>query len=203
VALHARTAEQLYSGQARWQAITELKQQVTQIPVLGNGDIWEAHDALRMMRTTGCDGVVVGRGCLGRPWLFRDLVRVFDGQEIDAPPNLGGVAEIMIRHAGMLCEWFQEGYAMRTFRKHCTWYTKGFRSAPQLVAKMMKIETLSDLQAILAVINPDEPFPFKNLRTPRGKRRKKQKVSLPDGYLDNLDDDTPPVAAAENATSGG
>jgi nifR3 family TIM-barrel protein len=203
VALHARTAEQLYSGQARWSAIRELKERVQTIPVLGNGDIWEAHDALRMMRTTGCDGVVVGRGCLGRPWLFRDLVHVFEGREIEAPPNLGGVAAIMLQHAGMLCEWFQEGYAMRTFRKHCTWYTKGFRSAPRLVDRMMKIETLADLKEILADIDVDEPFPYKNLRTPRGKRRKKQRVSLPDGYLDHLDDDTPPLAAAESATSGG
>jgi tRNA-dihydrouridine synthase len=73
VALHARTAAQLYSGTARWETIAALKAAVRSIPVLGNGDVWEAEDALRMMRITGCDGVVVGRGCLGRPWLFRDL----------------------------------------------------------------------------------------------------------------------------------
>ena len=89
VALHARTAAQLYDGEARWEAIAALKAQVTTIPVLGNGDVWEADDALRMMRPTGCDGVVVGRGCLGRPWLFRDLADVFDGRPVQAPPLLG------------------------------------------------------------------------------------------------------------------
>ena len=85
VALHARTAAQLYDGEARWEAIAELKQAVTRIPVLGNGDVWEAEDALRMMRATGCDGVIVGRGCLGRPWLFRDLASVFDGPRAGEP----------------------------------------------------------------------------------------------------------------------
>jgi nifR3 family TIM-barrel protein len=203
VALHARTAEQLYHGEARWDAITQLKQEVRTIPVLGNGDIWEAHDALRMMRETGCDGVVVGRGCLGRPWLFRDLACVFDGREVPKPPTLGEVAQVMLDHARLLCQWFPEIHAMRGFRKHCTWYTKGFRGAHKLVERLMTIESFADLNVALKDINPDEPFPFKNLRTPRGKRRKKQRVSLPAGYLDNLDDDTPPIAAAELAGSGG
>ncbi|HEY0138528.1 MAG TPA: tRNA dihydrouridine synthase DusB, partial [Nannocystis sp.] len=99
VGLHARTAAQGYSGTARWAAIARLKQHVTRIPVLGNGDIWEASDALRMMRETGCDGVIVGRGCLGRPWLFRDLNDVFHGREPRNPPTLGEVVDIMITHA--------------------------------------------------------------------------------------------------------
>ena len=79
VALHARTAAQAYSGQADWSAIARLKEAVTTVPVLGNGDIWSAEDALEMVRQTGCDGVVVGRGCLGRPWLFTDLAAAFAG----------------------------------------------------------------------------------------------------------------------------
>jgi nifR3 family TIM-barrel protein len=129
VALHARTAAQLYDGQARWQAIRELKQAVTRIPVLGNGDIWEAEDALRMLRETGCDGVVVGRGCLGRPWLFRDLADVMDGREPQNPPPLGEIVVIMLRHARLLAEWSGEGPAMRAFRRHASWYTKGFRGS--------------------------------------------------------------------------
>ena len=97
------------------------------IPVLGNGDIWEAKDALLMMRQTGCDGVVVGRGCLGRPWLFRDLADVFEGRSPQAPPNFGGVADVMIKHAELLSSWIGEDVAMRTFRRHTTWYTKGFK----------------------------------------------------------------------------
>src|SRR5512134_2134874 len=116
VGLHARTAAQLYDGEARWEAIAELKRTVTRIPVLGNGDIWEAQDALRMMRTTGCDGVVVGRGCLGRPWLFRDLADVFAGREPQDPPRLGAVAAIMREHALLLSEWLGEDTAIRSFR---------------------------------------------------------------------------------------
>ncbi|HWX23924.1 MAG TPA: tRNA dihydrouridine synthase DusB, partial [Vicinamibacteria bacterium] len=108
VGLHARTAAQLYNGEARWEAIARLKAAVSRIPVFGNGDIWEAEDALRMMRTTGCDGVIVGRGCLGRPWLFRDLADVFDGREPQDPPNLGGVVDVMREHARLLVGWLGE-----------------------------------------------------------------------------------------------
>src|SRR5690606_10244256 len=131
VGLHARTAAQLYDGEARWDAIATLKREVS-IPVLGNGDIWEAEDALRMMRMTGCDGVIVGRGCLGRPWLFRDLAHVFDGRAPQNPPNMGEVMSIMLRHAELLADWFGERMAVRSFRKHTTWYTKGFRGSAAL-----------------------------------------------------------------------
>src|SRR5690606_17692530 len=82
VALHARTAAQHYSGQARWESIARLKETVRTIPVLGNGDIWSAEDAVAMVAETGCDGVVVGRGCQGRPWLFTDLVAAFAGSDV-------------------------------------------------------------------------------------------------------------------------
>ena len=203
VALHARTAAQLYHGSANWDYIAKLKQAVKTIPVLGNGDIWEARDALRMMRETGCDGVVVGRGCLGRPWLFRDLADVFAGTEQQAPPNLGEIADLMLEHAAMLSEWYDEAYAMKTFRKHCTWYVKGFRNASRLIPLLMQIESLNDLAVVLWSVNRDEPFPLQKLRTPRGKRRKKQKVALPHGFLDNLDDPCPPGKKAETSSSGG
>src|SRR5439155_9454573 len=120
VGLHARTAAQLYHGQADWDAIATLKQSL-RIPVFGNGDIWEAEDALRMMRQTGCDAVIVGRGCLGRPWLFRDLVDVFSGRSPSNPPNFGSVIEVMFRHARLLSGWFGERLAMRSFRRHGSW----------------------------------------------------------------------------------
>ena len=201
VALHARTAAQLYDGEARWAAIGELKQAVTRIPVLGNGDIWEAEDALRMMRATGCDGVVVGRGCLGRPWLFRDLADVMDGRAPRNPPPLGEVVQIMLRHARLLAEWSGEGSAMRAFRRHASWYTKGFRGSAQKRARLMQVRTLEELTAVLAELDPGEPFPASCMRVPRGKSAGTQKVSLPDGYLDQLDDDTPPEA--EDITDGG
>ncbi|HEX2734020.1 MAG TPA: tRNA dihydrouridine synthase DusB [Polyangiaceae bacterium] len=191
VALHARTAAQLYDGEARWDAIAELKQAL-KIPVLGNGDIWEAHDALRMMRKTGCDGVVVGRGCLGRPWLFRDLAAVFDGKEPDNPPQLGEVVRIMLLHARWLCEWFGEGPAVRAFRRHTTWYTKGFRGSAAFRQEFMQVRSLAELEAVAARLPKDTPFPPDAIRVPRGKSSGTQTVSLPDGYLDELSDATPP-----------
>jgi nifR3 family TIM-barrel protein len=205
VAMHARTAAQLYAGEARWEAIAALVEQVGSIPVLGNGDIWEAWDALRMMRETGCAGVVVGRGCLGRPWLFRDLADVFAGREPEDPPSLGEVARIMIDHAERLAGWMGERFGLRNFRKHATWYTKGFPDSTRLRDALIRIESLAELRAILDGVDPRVPFPPHAMRLPRGKRGGTQRVALPDGYLDDLADATPPVAelAAAEAVSGG
>jgi nifR3 family TIM-barrel protein len=198
VALHARTAAQLYDGHARWDAIAELKQAVRTIPVLGNGDIWEAEDALRMMRQTGCDGVVVGRGCLGRPWLFRDLADVFEGRSPADPPKLGAVAEVMLEHAQRLCAWVGEPHGVRMFRKHATWYTKGFRGSARARNELVRASTLDELRRLLAGLDPEQRFPPTAIRVPRGKTGGTQKVALPDGYLDQLDDDTPPEAEDDN-----
>ncbi len=197
VALHARTAAQLYDGEARWEAIAELKQRVD-IPVLGNGDIWEAKDALRMLRATGCDGVVVGRGCLGRPWLFRELAAVMNGEPTPAPPKLGEVLDVMLEHAERLAQWMGEGPAMRAFRRHTSWYTKGFRGSAQLRAELMHVERLEQLRERVAGLDREQPFPPSALRVPRGKSSGTQTVSLPDGYLDDLLDATPPEAEEES-----
>ncbi|MEE2673540.1 MAG: tRNA dihydrouridine synthase DusB [Myxococcota bacterium] len=203
VALHARSAAQLYDGEADWNAIGELKQAVETIPVFGNGDIWEAGDALRMMRQTGCDGVVVGRGCLGRPWLFRELVDVFEGRTPGPPPHFGEIARIMMKHASLLAGWFGERIGLRSFRKQATWYTKGFPGSPQLRSRLIQVNTLEDLEAALATADPDMPFPPEAMRMKRGKRAGRQKVSLPEGYLDDRLSDRPPGPAAEVAVSGG
>jgi nifR3 family TIM-barrel protein len=203
VALHARTAAQLYDGEARWEAIARLKRAVTRIPVLGNGDIWEAEDALRMMRATGCDGVIVGRGCLGRPWLFRDLADVFAGREPQNPPALGGVIDVMLEHARLLVAWLGEAGAMRTFRKHSSWYTKGFRGGAPLRERLMHVRGMVELASVLAAADRSQPFPPEAMRVPRGKSAGTQKVALPAGYLDDLEDATPPGVLAEAADSGG
>jgi nifR3 family TIM-barrel protein len=204
VGLHARTAAQLYDGEACWDAIARLKDAVRRIPVLGNGDIWEAEDALRMMRTTGCDGVIVGRGCLGRPWLFRDLADVFDGREPADPPGFGGVVEVMLEHARLLAGWLgDEGTAMRAFRKHSSWYTKGFRGGAPLRQRLMQVTRLNELGDVLSEVDRAQPFPPDAVRVPRGKTAGRQKVALPEGYLDDLEDDTPPGIEAEAADSGG
>jgi nifR3 family TIM-barrel protein len=203
VALHARTAAQLYDGEAQWDAIARLKSVVGPLPVFGNGDIWEAYDALRMMRTTGCNGVVVGRGCLGRPWLFRELSDVFAGKEPTDPPSLGEVANVMLEHAALLAKWLPEAVAVRMFRKHATWYTKGFRYSTRLREELIAIGTLDDLRRVLSAVDRDEPFPAAAVRVPRGKRAGTQKVALPEGYLDDLEDASPPAAEAEDPADGG
>ena len=203
VTLHARTAAQLYDGNARWQAIGELKEVVPSIPVIGNGDIWVAEDALRMVRETGCDGVAVGRGCLGRPWLFRDLADAFAGRPHREPPTLGDVTDIMIEHAEMLVDWFGERSAMLAFRKHGGWYTRGFRSSARLRDRLMRVTTLEEMKAELATVDRGQPFPAHGHLVKRGKRSGTQKVVLPHGWLENTDDDTPPDAAAEELISGG
>ena len=203
VALHARTAAQLYDGEADWNAIGELKQAVARIPVLGNGDIWECWDALRMMRATGCDGVVVGRGCLGRPWLFRELAQVFDGREPDAPPTLGGVCDILLEHAELLVRAWGERHGIRSFRKHATWYTKCFPGGARLRPALVAAESLAQLEGALAGIARELPFPAQGLRVARGKHAGRQRVSLPEGWLAKRDDPTPPGREAEDADSGG
>ncbi len=203
VTLHARTAAQLYDGHARWDAIGELKQAVSTIPVFGNGDIWVAEDAIRMMESTGCDGVAIGRGCLGRPWLFRDLADAFAGREPGPGPTFGEVADTMIEHAGLLVDWFgDEKPSLLAFRKHAGWYTKGFASSASLRNRLMRVETLAELEDVLDDIDRDEPYPVNAHLFRRGKRQGTQKVVLPQGYLDNLDDDTPPEDEGD-AVSGG
>lgn len=210
IGLHGRTAAELYSGEADWSAIGELVQALD-IPVLGNGDIWESFDALRMMRATGCAGVIVGRGCLGRPWLFRELAEVFEGREPGPPPSLGGILEVMIDHAERLCAFFGETMGMRQMRKWCAWYTKGFRGSAAVRGALQRVDTVAEMRALVEQLDLSEPFPETALRAGRAKGNKTQKVTLPEGYLDDREDDTPPKAphtaeeieAWEKALSGG
>jgi nifR3 family TIM-barrel protein len=202
VTLHARTAAQLYDGHARWSAIGELKRALTSIPVFGNGDIWVADDAIRMVQETGCDGVAVGRGCLGRPWLFRDLADVFAGREPQAPPTFGEVADLMIQHAQLLVDWFGERQAMLSFRKHGGWYTRGFPSSARLRDRLMRVQHLPELEDVLADIDREEPFPEHGHLVRRGKRSGTQKVVLPKGFWDDPDDTTPPEDTAELISGG-
>ena len=202
VALHARTAEQRYSGEADWAAIATLKQALD-VPVLGNGDIWEASDALRMVEQTGCDGVVVGRGCLGRPWLFADLEAAFLGQPSQKLPALGEVAAIMARHAQLLVEALEdEKHGCADFRKHVAWYLKGFPVGGDLRRSLAMISSLAELDGLLERLDPAVPFPAESLGQPRGRINAPGKVSLPYGWLDSRDDDTVPEGA-EMENSGG
>ncbi|APE37977.1 tRNA dihydrouridine synthase DusB [Nocardia mangyaensis] len=202
VALHARTAAQLYSGAADWSAIARLKEAVTTIPVLGNGDIFTAEDALRMMRETGCDGVVVGRGCLGRPWLFAELSAALRGEPIPDGPTLGRVGEILVRHAALLTEHDGEDKAMRDIRKHMAWYLMGFPVGSQLRRSFATVSRLAQIEDLVGQLDPTVPFPTDALG-PRGRQGSPQtKVVLPEGWLDDPEDDTVP-AAADVMHSGG
>ncbi len=202
VALHARTAEQLYSGNADWQAIAALKETVTTIPVLGNGDIWEASDALAMVAATGCDGVVVGRGCLGRPWLFRDLADAFAGRRLSAPPALGEVAQIMATHASFLCDTFGDEHGIRQFRKHTSWYLTGFPVGPEVRRMMATIATHEELTRVLDRLDGAVPFPPGASRMARGHTNGPRPVHLPAGWLDSVDDPTPPEGGEELVSGG-
>jgi nifR3 family TIM-barrel protein len=207
IGLHARTAAQLYDGEARWSAIAELKASVGAFPVLGNGDVYEAFDALRMMRETKCDGVIVGRGCLGRPWLFQELVDVFAGRAPAPPPRLGVVVDTLLRHALLLVELFGERSAVLELRKWCGWYLKSFPHSGPVRDRLFRATTLDEVRAVVAALDRDTPYPVAALRARRCKRSGTQKVALPDGYLDRLDDDAAPACAttaeAEAAAADG
>ena len=201
IALHGRTAAQYYSGEADWDAIAALVEHVD-IPVLGNGDIWEAADALRMVEQTGCAGIVVGRGCLGRPWLFRDLADAFAGRQATALPALGEVAGVMRRHCELLVQYMGEERGCKEFRKHIAWYLKGFRAGGEVRRELGLVSTLADLDALLARLDPAEPFPVAELGTPRGRQGAPRRVALPDGWLEDRES-RGIDAAAESGISGG
>jgi nifR3 family TIM-barrel protein len=187
IALHGRTVSQAYSGEADWAAIAALVDHVD-IPVLGNGDIWEAADALRMVEQTGVAGVVVGRGCLGRPWLFRDLAAAFAGEEVATLPTLGEVTAMMRRHAELLCQHMGEERGCKEFRKHVSWYLKGFSAGGQMRRSLGLVDSLAALDALLADLDPSEPFPVSELGAPRGRQGSpREKVVLPEGWLDDTD----------------
>jgi nifR3 family TIM-barrel protein len=201
VALHARTAAQRYSGAADWEQIARLKEQVRTIPVLGNGDIFDASDALTMMAATGCDGVVIGRGCLGRPWLFAELSAAFTGRPAPTPPALGEVADIIRWHAALLAAHFGEDKGMRDLRKHIAWYLHGFPAGSELRRALALVKTLDELDVLLDRLDPDVPFP-PAASGPRGRQGSPARVALPDGWLTDRDDCTVP-AGADIMHSGG
>ncbi len=187
VALHARTAADYYSGTADWSAIARLKETVTEIPVLGNGDIWSAEDAVRMVRETGCDGVVVGRGCQGRPWLFADLAAAFAGSDVRVTPGLREVAETIYRHGELMIEYFggDEGKGMRDLRKHMAWYLKGYAVGGEARQGLAMVSTLEELRGKLDALDLDQPYPGEAAEGQRGRAGSPKKPHLPYRWLDS------------------
>lgn len=208
VALHARTAAQRYSGHSDWAQIAALKEHMFDhfgdtVPVLGNGDIFAAADAVDMMARTGCDGVVVGRGCLGRPWLFSELSAALNGTAAPTPPNLGEVTEIMYRHGELLAAHHGEDKGMREIRKHVAWYLRGFPAGGELRTRLATVKTLTDLSALLDTLDPEVPFP-REAEGPRGRQGNPGKVVLPEGWLDDpWDVDAATLPGGEAEHSGG
>jgi nifR3 family TIM-barrel protein len=213
IALHARTAAEFYSGQADWSAIAALKSAVSSVPVLGNGDIWSSADAVRMMEQTGCDGVVVGRGCLGRPWLFGDLAAAFRARAgshepvAEAHPTLGQVAAAFRRHAELLVEFFEsEDRGCRDIRKHVAWYFKGYPVGGDLRASLATVESLAQMDELLGTLDWAQPYPGEGAEGPRGRAGTPKNPSLPERWLESRDlegRERVELADAELNNSGG
>lgn len=207
VSLHARTANEHYSGHADWSAIATLKETITDIPVLGNGDIWSAGDALRMVDETGCDGVVVGRGCLGRPWLFGDLAAAFRGEDVRAMPSMGDVAVAFRRHAELLVEFFgSEDHGCRDVRKHVAWYFKGYPIGSEVRSALAMASSLQEIDDLLGTLDWSAPYPGADVEGPRGRSGHPKRTALPDRWLESRDVDAEfrkVLAAAELHHSGG
>ncbi|MCT9623242.1 tRNA dihydrouridine synthase DusB [Curtobacterium sp. C2H10] len=207
VSLHARTANEHYSGHADWSAIATLKETITDIPVLGNGDIWSAADALRMIDETGADGVVVGRGCLGRPWLFGDLAAAFRGEGLRYMPSLGEVAVAFKRHAELLVEFFgSEEHGCRDVRKHVAWYFKGYPIGGDVRSGLAMASSLQEIDDLLGQLDHGAPYPGADAEGPRGRAGHPKRTALPDRWLESRDVDSEfrkVLAAAELHHSGG
>lgn len=222
IALHARTASEFYSGTADWSAIAALKEAITGVPVLGNGDIWSGADATRMMDETGCDGVVVGRGCLGRPWLFGDLVAAFkvrageltpeEAAQRQAAPTLGAVAATLRRHTELLAEFFTteeqngEEWACRDIRKHVSWYFKGYPVGSELRSALARVESLQQLDDLIGQLEASAPYPGEDAEGPRGRAGHAKRTVLPEGWLDSrvlASADRSELTEGEADTTGG
>ena len=208
VALHGRTAAQMYGGKADWDAIAKLKDHLRKwsTPVLGNGDIWTGADALEMMARTGADGVVVGRGCLGRPWLFAQLTAAFTGTPIPTEPRLDIVLQTLRRHAELLVADYGEHKGCRDIRKHMAWYLKGFRVPHTVRQPLGTVASLAELDSLLANINPDQDFNEEVGTGPRGRTSGERRPALPEGWLETCElteTDRVNVSVAEFSVSGG
>ncbi|MCZ2221250.1 tRNA dihydrouridine synthase DusB [Corynebacterium pilbarense] len=203
VALHARTGAERYSGVAHWDEVGRLVEHMdgTGVPVIGNGDIFAADDAAKMMEQTGCHGVEVGRGCLGRPWLFAQLGAQLRGEEIPPEPTLGQVASIIYRHAELLAAHDGEEHACRDIRKHTGWYLRGFPVGGEFRKSLAQVSSLTELKERLAPI-ADSEEKAQHADDARGRQGSAGKIALPEGWLDDPEDDTVPEGA-EIENNGG
>ncbi len=203
--LHARTTSQYYAGHADWNAIGELVQ-LADLPVFGNGDVFDVADAKELMELTGCAGVAIGRGAQGRPWIFANLAAWMHGGDVHVTPNLGEVAAIIRRHAQLAAAHYgDELKAMREMRGHIASYLRGFAIGGQVRDGLARISTFEDLESGLALLDPDMPYP-QAADGRRGRAGKPKRPRLPEGWLDSRtlsEAERERISHAEIGVSGG
>lgn len=186
VALHGRTTAQHYSGKADWDAIAELRQLLPDVPVIGNGDVFSAEDAVAMVEHTGVDGVQVGRGCQGKPWLFADLEAALTGSPVRVHPTLGQVATGFRRHAELLIEHFEDGFrGLQDLRKHVAWYFKGYEVGSDVRSGLARVSSWAELEDLLSRLDPDAPYPGRAAEGSRGRAGSPKRPHLPQDWLDS------------------
>lgn len=148
VAVHGRTRQQYYSGKADWDIIRQVKAAVS-IPVIGNGDVTTGEQAIRMREETGCDGVMIGRGAQGNPWIFRELLEYEKTGKLPERPSPEVIRETMLRHARLQMEYKGDFIGIREMRKHVAWYTKGMKGSSKLRDEINRTESYEELEALL------------------------------------------------------
>ncbi|MBQ3829219.1 MAG: tRNA dihydrouridine synthase DusB [Aeriscardovia sp.] len=186
VILHARSCAQYYGGHSNWEEIKRLKEELS-IPVIGNGDVFSGRDAMEMMRETGCDGVAVGRGSQGRPWLFSDIFAAFNGIDQVTVPTLGQVVCCIKEHFSMMVE-FMEGDEQRgaqAMRSHFGWYLRGYPVGGEARSTVMQSSSKDELFSILDSLDPSLEPDGDIVTSSRGRSGFQKKVHLPYGWLDS------------------